>query len=97
MDHKQEFLAHLQDSFREYFTKEKQTPTERAQAKSYINGLMVAGRMFGIGFDELQQIMTQEQSRSSTNSMPVDWDNKAILDIPTYIRDKIKNSKQLEN
>ncbi len=86
MDNKQEFIAHLQASFREYFTKEQQTPTERAQAKSYINGLMVAGRMFGISFEELQQIMTREQSRSVTNTMKNDWGNIDPLEIPTIFR-----------
>lgn len=93
MDNKQDFLNHLKTSFREYFAMENHSPIERAQAKSYINGLMVAGRIFGISFDELQQVMSQEQSQGPTSSVKNDWGNIDPLEIPTIFRNSSQHSK----
>ncbi|GHA18912.1 hypothetical protein [Oceanisphaera arctica] len=93
MNNKQNFIAHLQTSFRDYFTVVKQSPIERAQAKSYINGLMVAGKIFGISSDELQQILSQEQSFRSTPVTQDDRYNSEIINIPAYIRNPMQHSK----
>jgi hypothetical protein len=95
MNNKQDFLDHLQTSFRDYFTTDKNAPLEKAKTKSYINGLMAAGRIFGISFDELQQIITTEQTRVNSNvtelvkAEPEDTDD---LEIPTFIRN-LQHSK----
>ncbi|NLJ93654.1 MAG: hypothetical protein GX324_11445, partial [Aeromonadales bacterium] len=49
MDNKQEYLDYLQATFRDYFASvDQKSLIERAQAKSFINGLMVAGKIFSI-------------------------------------------------
>jgi hypothetical protein len=67
----------------------EETPLNKVQTKSYIDGLMVAGRIFGISFDELQQLLAQEQSNINdhvTKSAQAERNNAEDLDIPTFIR-----------
>ncbi|MGO2088747.1 MAG: hypothetical protein ACTH2P_03965 [Oceanisphaera sp.] len=86
MDNKQEYLAYLQATFRDYFADIDQTATERAQAKSYINGLMVAGKIFGVTSDELQQVLSREQSHRVSDSSKLAIQGQDLLEVPTYIR-----------
>ncbi|MGO1246317.1 MAG: hypothetical protein ACTHY5_11465 [Oceanisphaera sp.] len=86
MDNKQEYLAYLQATFRDYFADIGQTATERAQAKSYINGLMVAGKIFGVTSDELQQVLSREQSHRVSDSSKLAIQGQDLLEVPTYIR-----------
>lgn len=91
MNNKQNFLNHLQVSFRDYFTTMEKTSLEKVQTKSYIDGLMVAGRILGISFDELQQLLAQEQSNINdhvTKSAQAELNNAEDLDIPTFIRNQ---------
>lgn len=90
MNHKQDFLNHLQKSFREYFATIKTTGLSENKTKDYINGLMEAGRIFGISFDELQQILTQEQNRFKLHESELKEEsknnNQKDLNIPAFIR-----------
>ncbi|ART79321.1 hypothetical protein [Oceanisphaera avium] len=90
MDHKQEYLEYLRASFRDYFADISQSAAERAQAKSFINGLMVAGKIFGITSEELQQALSQEQHRRVASTARIDFEDKDLIEIPTYIREQKK-------
>lgn len=85
-DNKQEFLAYLQASFRDYFADFSQNSADRAQSKSFINGLMVAGKFFGITSEELQQALSREQSHRLKGSAQIDFTGQDLLEIPAYIR-----------
>ena len=91
---KKEFLDHLQTSFRNYFTPVTNTPIDQAKAKSYINGLMAAGRIFGISFDELQQILIQEQNLRTPNKTKLEIPKQELLDIPAFIRNHQKSTEK---
>ena len=86
MDNKQEYLAYLQASFRDYFANFSQSAAERARAKSFINGLMVAGKIFGVTSEELQQALSSEQSHRLGGTAKIDFEGQDLLEIPTYIR-----------
>ena len=87
MDNKQEYLDYLQATFRDYFASvEQKSPTERAQAKSFINGLMVAGKIFGVTSEELQQVLSRVQSHRVTGEAKLAIGSQDYLDIPAYIR-----------
>lgn len=86
MDKKQEYLDYLQASFRDYFADIGQSATERAKAKSFINGLMVAGKIFGVTSAELQQALSREQSHRVSDSTKMALEGQDLLEIPTYIR-----------
>ena len=86
MDSKQEYLAYLRASFRDYFAAVGQSAAERAQAKSFINGLMVAGKIFGVTSEELQQALSREQSHRLSRSAQIEFEGQDLLEIPTYIR-----------
>lgn len=86
MDNKQEYLAYLQTSFRDYFADVNQPSLERAKAKSFINGLMVAGKIFGVTSEELQQALSREQSHRVSDSSKMAIEGQDLLEIPAYIR-----------
>ncbi|MFD1006744.1 MULTISPECIES: hypothetical protein [Oceanisphaera] len=86
MDKKQEYLDYLQASFRDYFADIGQSATERAKEKSFINGLMVAGKIFGVTSAELQQALSREQSHRVSDSTKMALEGQDLLEIPTYIR-----------
>lgn len=86
MDKKQEYLEYLQASFRDYFADFEQSAIERAKAKSFINGLMVAGKIFGVTSEELQQALSREQSYRVSDSRKMALEGQDLLEIPAYIR-----------
>lgn len=87
MSNKQEYLDYLQATFRDYFASaDQKSPLERAQAKSFINGLMVAGKIFGVTSEELQQVLSREQSHRVTGEATLALSSQELLDIPAYIR-----------
>lgn len=92
MDNKQEYLAYLQASFRDYFADVSQSAAKRTQAKSFINGLMVAGKIFGVTSEELQQALSREQSHRLGGAAQIDFYGQDLLEIPTDIR-LLKQSK----
>lgn len=85
-NNKQEYLDYLQASFRDYFADVSQSAAERAQAKSFINGLMVAGKIFGISSAELQDALSREQSHRVSDSTKMTLKGQDLLEIPAYIR-----------
>ena len=86
MENKQEYLAYLRASFRDYFADIGQSAAERAQAKSFINGLMVAGKIFGISSAELQQALSREQSHWLSDPKKMGLKGQDLIEIPAYIR-----------
>jgi hypothetical protein len=88
MDNKQLYLTHLQSTFKKYFTNKNNT-TEQAEAKSYINGLMEAGRILGISFDELQEVLIKEQNGVAPKPLKIIMNKEDYLDIPTFIRNNM--------
>lgn len=86
LDHKQEYLDYLQTSFRNYFADFSQSAAERAEAKSFINGLMVAGKIFGVTSAELQQALSREQSHRLRGAAQIEFEGQDLLEIPAYIR-----------
>ncbi|ART83859.1 hypothetical protein CBP31_00005 [Oceanisphaera profunda] len=86
MDKKQEYLEYLQASFRDYFADFEQSAIERVKAKSFINGLMVAGKIFGVTSEELQQALSREQSHRVSDSTKRALEGQDLIEIPAYIR-----------
>lgn len=86
MNNKQEFLDYLQASFSEYFADISQPAVERAQTKSFINGLMVAGKIFGVSSEELQQVLAQEQNPTVRATAQPEFEGSDLIEVPTYIR-----------
>ncbi|MBO1519465.1 hypothetical protein [Oceanisphaera pacifica] len=94
MDNKQEYLAYLQTTFRDYFADASHTAIEREQSKSFINGLMVAGKIFGVTSEELQQVLSREQSHRVGDSSKVAITGQDALEVPAYIRFAKQEFKQ---
>lgn len=86
MDNKQEYLEYLQATFRDYFADVGQSAAERAQAKSFINGLMIAGKIFGVTSDELHQALSREQNRRLSGAAQIAFAGQDLIEIPAYIR-----------
>lgn len=85
-DNKKEYLAYLQASFRDYFANFERSAIERTKAKSFINGLMVAGKIFGVTSAELQQALSREHSHRLSSSAQIEFEGQDWLEISTYIR-----------
>ena len=87
MDHKQAYLDYLQSAFRDYFASaEQQSTIERGQTKSFINGLMVAGKIFGVTSEELQQVLSREQGYRVSDASKLTLGKQDLLEVPAYIR-----------
>ncbi|OCH36615.1 hypothetical protein [Aliivibrio fischeri] len=66
-----EFLDYLDTQFKEY--RNSPSAGSKKEQKAFINGLMKAARIFGVTFDELEQVVKSNLSED-------------YLDIPTFIR-----------
>lgn len=82
MQNREKYLTHLQTEFRKYYL--MTDSSEQEKVKFHIQGLMEAGKIFGISFDELQNIVTQEKSNIDTFKEYFATDK--VLDIPKVIR-----------
>ena len=87
MENREKYLTHLQLSFRKYHL--MTDSSEQEKVKIHIQGLMEAGKIFGISFNELQNIVTQEKSNIGAFKEYFAVDE--ILDIPTSIRNNYCN------
>lgn len=88
MENREKYLTHLQTAFRKYYLLTDSSDQEKA--KIHLQGLMEAGKIFGISFDELQNIVTQEKSNIDAFKEYFTTDN--VLDIPTSIRKNYCNT-----
>jgi len=88
MQNREKYLTHLQVSFRKYHL--MTDSSEQENAKIHIQGLMEAGKIFGISFAELQNIVTQE--KTNIDAFKEYFSVDEVLDIPTSIRKHYCNS-----
>ncbi|OBT15562.1 hypothetical protein A9264_12915 [Vibrio sp. UCD-FRSSP16_10] len=78
--HKQDFLDYLQVEFDKYSAIPTTETQLKFEKKQYINGLMMAARIFGVEFDELEGVLAQPQAKAAEQR----------LDIPAYIRQDVQ-------
>ncbi|OED65907.1 hypothetical protein A165_00920 [Vibrio tasmaniensis ZS-17] len=82
-EYQSELLAFIEEEFQKYSL----MPTDNSQAKrdkkEFINGLMTAARVIGVGYDELNLIVKSTASRGVKG---IEYD----LSTPAYIRQQNK-------
>lgn len=92
---KQAFLKLLSDEFRTYYDLPLGERHKREQKRQYINGLMVASRLFGVSFEELDKVAKQSHSQHASapgNTRQYSPAELDYLDIPAFIRNQHKVS-----
>ncbi|MFW1429250.1 hypothetical protein ACEWBX_22710 [Vibrio parahaemolyticus] len=83
MESKAELLALLTQEYSDYCEIPASEVQQKREKKSFINGLMIASRVIGGSFEELNEIVG-----ANTESKFESLDDK--LAIPTYIRNNIE-------
>jgi hypothetical protein len=102
MENKQHYLKHLANSLRECYFNLEAREIVSDQLKGYINGYMTAGRIAGIGFDELKTVIEREKKyiqnkTSSSIKQNTKYQNDlGNLEIPTFVRERIKTKMGLK-
>jgi|GEM_PF-2868728 len=84
------FLDYLRQEFEQY----RQIPSyeceQLREKKAFINGLMTSAKIFGVSFEDLQEVVSSE-AVNKVKVVPLS-ENDSILDVPTFIRPNIKVS-----
>ncbi|MDN3699350.1 hypothetical protein F0249_20025 [Vibrio sp. 03-59-1] len=83
MESKAELLALISQEYSDYCEIPASEVQHKREKKLFINGLMTASRVIGVGFEELNEIVG-----ANTESKFESLDDK--LAIPTYIRNNIE-------
>jgi hypothetical protein len=101
MENKQHYLEHLANSLRECYSNLGAKETVSDQLKGYITGYMTAGRIAGIGFDELKTVIEREKKyiqNKTTSSIKQNTKSQidlGNLEIPTFVRERMKKEMGL--
>ncbi|WP_417869482.1 hypothetical protein [Vibrio furnissii] len=82
------FLTHLKNELHNYHQLDSQNEQAKRERKLYINGMMVAARLLGVSFQVLEEITNNELKEHI--DLLATLDQEAILDIPSYLRNKLK-------
>ncbi|WP_394142900.1 hypothetical protein [Vibrio chagasii] len=82
-EYQSELLAFIEEEFQKYNLMPIDNSQAKRDKKEFINGLMTAARVVGVGYDELNLIV-KSTTRGGVKSIEYD------LSTPAYIRQKNK-------
>ena len=83
MQNRDKYLTHLVSEFRKYHL--MTDANDKEKMKIHLHGFMQAGRILGVSFTDLQQVVDQE--KENIDAMKVFFASEDIRDIPAFIRE----------